>query len=126
MVEGQLPSAIAGSQIAGEASESGKGCGNPSRGHGGKLFPERCANGGEEIQDYPAACELLQQHRAKCGEDKIRAPDPEEGRDLAGFREGYADVRDEVVSEDKQKGENEAGGLAAALGGQAKRDADEH
>ena len=34
--------------------------------------------------------------------------------------------REEVVDEDEKDGEDEAGGLAAALGGEAERDADEH
>ncbi len=60
------------------------------------------------------------------GEEEVGSPDAEEGAELALAGEGDADGREEVVDEDEQDGEDEAGGLAAALGGEAEGDADEH
>lgn len=47
-------------------------------------------------------------------------------RELAGFGEGNADVGEEIVGEDKEEGEDDAGAFAAALGREAEGYADEH
>ncbi len=69
---------------------------------------------------------MIEEDGSGSGEEKVRAPDAQEGRQLAGLREGGADLREQVVDEDENDGDDEARGFASTFGGDAERDADEH
>ena len=92
----------------------------------GDEFIEADADGGEDAECDAAARHLIEKDGAGGGEEEVGSPDAEEGGELAGLGEGYADQREEVVDEDQEDGEDEAGGFASALGGDAEGDADEH
>ncbi len=91
-----------------------------------KSLVNALAEGGEEFEGGAAAGDLLEEEKAGDGEEDVGAPDAERGRELALSREGDAHGGEEVVDEDEAEGGDEAGAFAAALGGEAERDADEH
>ena len=95
-------------------------------GDGGEHLAEGCGDGVEEVKQEARPGELLEEEEAEGGEDEVGGPDSEGRRELAGFGEGDADVGEEVVGEDEEQGEDDAGALASALGGEAEGDADEH
>ena len=86
----------------------------------------RVAEVGEEFEDGAAAGDLLEEEKAGEGEEDVGAPDAERGRELALAGEGDAHRGEEVVDEDEAEGCDEAGAFAAALGGEAEGDADQH
>ena len=92
----------------------------------GEELVEPDADGGDEAERDASARHLVEKKGSGSGEEQVGSPDSKNGRELAILGEGDADLRKEVVDEDKNDGENEAGGLASALGGDAERNADEH
>ena len=90
------------------------------------FLPRAAPTASEEVEQDASAGELLEQDEAEGGEDEVGGPDAEEGRELAGLGEGDADDGEDVVGEDEQQGEDEAGAFAAAFGGEAEGHADEH
>ncbi len=84
------------------------------------------ADGGDEREGDASSGHLIEEEGSCGGEDEVGSPDAEEGRELAVAGEGYSDGREEVVDKDEKDGEDEAGGFASALGGEAEGYADEH
>ena len=84
------------------------------------------ADAGEEFDDGAAAGDLLEEQEAGEGEEDVGAPDAEHGRELALASEGDAHGGEEVVDEDEAERGDEACSFAAALGGEAEGDADQH
>ena len=95
-------------------------------GEPGAEFVETNADGGKDAERDAAAGHLIEKNGAGCGEEEVGAPDADEGRELAGLREGGSYEREEVIDEDEQDGEDEACGFSSAFGGDAERNADEH
>ncbi len=60
----------------------------------------------------PSTRHLIKQHYTGSGEDQGSLPDAE--RESFRFREGDADLRERVIDEDEDDGQDEAGGLLRA------------
>ncbi len=73
------------------------------------------ADGGEDAEGDASARHLVEENGASGGEEQVGSPDAEEGRELAGLGEGRADFGEQVIDEDENDGEDEAGGFASAL-----------
>ena len=87
---------------------------------------ETVADGGEDAEGDASAGHLVEKDGSGGGEEEVGSPDAEERRQFAGLREGGADLGEQVVDEDEDDGDDEAGGFTSAFGGDAERDADEH
>ncbi len=74
-----------------------------------------------------ASCgELLQQNDAGNGKENVGAPHAKHRRQLALAGECHTDRRQEIVAEDQQDSQHEAGRLSAALGREPERHPDKH
>ena len=89
-------------------------------------FGARLEQGSDLVENDSAGGHLAEQEEADDGKESVGEPYGDDDGEFSFLAPGDAEVGEQVVDEDEQKGVDEGHALAAASGSRAERDADEH